>query len=73
MSLLESFIDKKALQKYKRALKHLEIAEELLVEAGIDEFKDITEKIDKLRKDLEKRLGAVKKGRKPKVLKVLEG
>jgi len=70
---LEKLVDRKALQKYKQALKHLEIAEELLVEAGIDEFKDITEKIDKLRKDLEKRLGAVKRGRKPKVLKVLEG
>jgi hypothetical protein len=73
MAELEKIISGKALRKYKQALKHLEIAEELLVEAGIDELKDVTEKIDKLRKDLEKSLRVAKRGRKPKALKVLEG
>jgi hypothetical protein len=53
---MSDIISRRALRKYKQALKHLERAAELLGEGTAAGFEDFTRRLDRLRRDLERKI-----------------
>ena len=53
---MSDVVSRRALRKYKQALKHLERAAELLGEGTIAGFEDLARRLGKLRRDLERKI-----------------
>jgi len=49
-------ISRRVLRKYKQALRHLERAAELMGEGTVTGFEDLARRLDKLRRDLERKI-----------------
>jgi hypothetical protein len=53
---MSGIISRRALRKYRQALKHLERAAELLGEGTVVGLEDLARRLDKLRRDLERKI-----------------
>jgi hypothetical protein len=53
---MSGIISGRALRKYKQALRHLERAAELMGEGTIAGFEDLARRLDRLRRDLERKI-----------------
>jgi hypothetical protein len=53
---MSDIISRRALRKYKQALRHLGRAAELMGEGTVAGFEDLARRLDKLRRDLERKI-----------------
>jgi hypothetical protein len=53
---MSDVVSRRALRKYRQALKHVERAAELLGEGTAVGFEDFTRRLDRLRRDLERKI-----------------